>query len=223
MSQEIREQLSALMDGELSRDETRFLMRRVAHDQVAVSSWSSFHLIRQALRRQVIVRMRPGFADAVLARIEDETKLQSRDSRTWLRWASGGAIAASVAVAALVLSGPQDPDISLPGEAVASRAAVQAPAAPAASAAQPAANRSTDFRPPMISPMLDVQPASASTAGFSAQPVPMDPRTQSYLVRHYDATGNNGQPGMLPYVLLIVPTAPQTATVASPGQATEQR
>jgi sigma-E factor negative regulatory protein RseA len=222
MSQEIREQLSALMDGELSRDETRFLMRRVAHDQALVSSWSNFHVARQAMRRQVIVRIRPGFADSILARLEAETPVQTRHSGNWLRWASGGAIAASVAVAALVLSGPQDATTPLSGESVASRAAIQSPVAPVASAAIPAANRTADFRPPMASPVLDVQPASASTAGFSAQPVPMDPRTQSYLVRHYDATGSNGQPGMLPYVLLIVPSAPQAAS-APPKQAAEQR
>ncbi|MEZ5462178.1 sigma-E factor negative regulatory protein [Dokdonella sp.] len=222
MSQEIREQLSALMDGELSGEETRFLMRRIAHDRALVSSWSNFHVARQALRRQVIVRLRPDFADSILARLEDETPVQTRRAGTWLRWASGGAIAASVAVAALVLSGPQDATAPLSGDSVASRAAVPTPVSPAATAAIPASNRIADFRPPMASPVLDVQPASASTAGFSAQPAPIDPRTQSYLVRHYDATGSNGQPGMLPYVLLIVPSAPQAAS-APANQAAEQR
>lgn len=222
MSQEIREQLSAMMDGELSRDETGFLMRRVAHDQELVSRWSSFHVARQALRRQVIVELSPGFADGVMARIEAEVQLEPRQSVPWLRWASGGAIAASVAVAALVLSGPQDPSNNVPGEPMASTVSVPANAGTGTVASVPVSTRNTEFRPPMISPVLDVQPASASTPGFSAQPAPIDPRTQSYLVRHYDATGNNGQPGMLPYVLLIVPSAPQAAAVPQ-EQAAEQR
>lgn len=222
MSQEIREQLSALMDGELSRDETRFVMRRVAHDQNLVACWSNFHLVRHTLRRQVIVGVRADFADGVLARISAGEQPELRRTGSLLRWASGGAIAASVAVAALVLSGPQDATTNAPGQPTTAATSAPAPAIAAASTAAPVATRSADFRPPMISPVLDVQPASASTAGFSAQSTPIDPRTQSYLVRHYDATGNNGQPGMLPYVLLIVPSAPQTAELPT-KQVAEQR
>ena len=43
MSQQIREQISALMDGELSRDETAFLLRRMEHEPALVTSWSRFH------------------------------------------------------------------------------------------------------------------------------------------------------------------------------------
>lgn len=222
MSQEIREQLSALMDGELSAEETRFLMRRLEHDQTLVSGWSSFHLARQALRRQEIVLIGPNFADGVLARMEDSELPVSRRSGSILRWASGGAIAASVAVAALVLSGPQDPTLGPTSDQTALTSSTVLPATPDSSTVAPVVTRSADFRPPMISPVLDVQPASASTAGFSTQPMPIDPRTQSYLVRHYDAAGNNGQSGMLPYVLLIVPSSSQAAAV-QPEKATEQR
>lgn len=222
MSQEIREQLSALMDGELSGDETRFLMRRVGHDHDLVSCWTSFHLVRQTLRRQEIVVLRSDFADGVLARIESGVQPELKRSASWLRWASGGAIAASVAVAALVLSGPQEGTGGQPGNPVASTARISIPAGSETTAAAPVAARVSEFRPPMISPVLDVQPASASTAGFSSQPMPIDPRTQSYLVRHFDATGNNGQPGMLPYVLLIVPSTSQATAVPS-EKATEQR
>ncbi|MGB0134739.1 sigma-E factor negative regulatory protein [Dokdonella sp.] len=222
MSQEIREQLSALMDGELSGEETRFLMRRLAHDQSLVSCWSNFHVARQAMRRQEIVLVRSNFADSVLARIDTEVQPEVRRTGTLLRWASGGAIAASVAVAALVLSGPQDGTGIAPVEQTVSATNLAAPAVSTASAVASPTTRNTDFRPPMISPILDVQPASASTAGFSTQPTPLDPRTQSYLVRHYDAAGSNGQPGMLPYVLLIVPSASQ-ATAVQPEKVTEQR
>lgn len=222
MNQEACEQLSALMDGELSRDETGFLMRRVAHDKNLVACWSNFHLIRQTMRRQVIVELRPNFARSVLAQIEAENQPQSRLSGSWLRWASGGAIAASVAVAALVLSGPQDATNGSTGGSGALTASIPAPPVPAISPTVATATRNAEFLPPMTTPVLDVQPASASTAGFSAQPMPIDPRTQSYLVRHYDATGSNGQPGMLPYVLLIVPSAPQAIAVPV-NQATEQR
>lgn len=223
MSQEIREQLSALMDGELSRDETGFLLRRMGHDQALVACWSGFHLVRQALRRQEIVGMRGDFAAGVMASIETEAQPGQKRSGSLLRWASGGAIAASVAVAALVLSGPRDVADSLPGESMASTATTPAPVLAATAAATPVVARNPEFRPPMISPVLDVQPASASSAGFSTPSTPLDPRTQSYLVRHYDATGINGQPGMLPYVLLIVPATSQTAVAPRKQVANQQR
>ena len=74
----------------------------------------------------------------------------------------------------------------------------------------------------MISPALDVQPASVSTQGFAAPSAPIDPRLQSYLIRHYDAAAGNGQSAMLPYVLLVVPPTQPSARDASEGTV-EQR
>ncbi|MGA9422952.1 MAG: sigma-E factor negative regulatory protein, partial [Rhodanobacteraceae bacterium] len=104
MKQEIREQLSALMDGELARDETRFLIRRVGHDVSLVSCWSRYHTVRQLLRFQQTSLAERTFADRITRALVDETPLRARS--TWLRWASGGAIAASVAVVALMASRP---------------------------------------------------------------------------------------------------------------------
>ncbi|MEO6688925.1 MAG: sigma-E factor negative regulatory protein, partial [Dokdonella sp.] len=52
MNQHIHEQLSALMDGELERDETRFLLKRLATDQELPLRWGRYHLVRQSMRRQ---------------------------------------------------------------------------------------------------------------------------------------------------------------------------
>ena len=203
MSQQIREQLSALMDGELPRDETAFLLRRTAHEPDLGRSWSSYHVCRQVLRRQDVPVLRMDFASSVLASLEGEPLLRTAQGSRWLHWASGGAIAASVAALALVFGGPGGPvdDSSAP-------LAIQSGTTQTAVAD---ASR-TEFRPPMISPALDVQPASASSAGFSAAVTPIDPRLQSYLVRHYDAAGNAGQSAMIPYVLLLVPTQQQAAS-----------
>ena len=77
MSQQIQEQLSAFMDGELGRDETRFLIRRAATDVPLVQRWTRFHVIRQTLRRQEIVALRADFSSVVLARIDAEQMPQS--------------------------------------------------------------------------------------------------------------------------------------------------
>lgn len=204
MSEQAREHLSALMDGELSRDATRFLLRRCDHDAGLLASWSRFQLASQALRRQAHDPA-TGFAEAVWARIEAESVVQRSRTGTWLRWASGGAIAASVAVAALVLSSPAEGP-GTPGAASMAANSVDAPGNRAS------LNSGSEFRPPMLAPPLEVQTAAASTPGF-ANTAPIDPRLQSYLIRHYDATGNGAQPGVMPYVLLVVP--PQQANEAT--------
>ncbi len=216
MSQQIREQLSALMDGELPRDETKFLLRRIEHDRDLAQCWSNFHVLRQALRRQELVVVRGDFAESVLARIELDSAPALPGTGKWLRWASGGAIAASVAVVALLFSGPRGVSEDL-GETP-----LAATPVPASAPVSTVSSAGSEFRPPMISPALDVQPASASTPGFATQSTPIDPRLQSYLIRHYDAAGNAGQAGVMPYVLLIVPSQQQAADGAA-EKAVEQR
>ena len=221
MSQQIREQLSALMDGELPKDETAFLLRRVAHDRALLQQWSSYHVCRQVLRRQDLVALRADFADAIRARIGDEAiQGRGRNGRT-LQWISGGAIAASVAVFALMLSGPRESG----GDVVEQPLAV-VPASTTTSASAPmvsAGIKTGEFRAPLVSPAIDVQPASVSSEGFASPVAPMDPRLQSYLIRHYDAAGNAGQSGLMPYVLLIVPTQQQAAAQSAAQGTPEKR
>ncbi|MGA8276674.1 MAG: sigma-E factor negative regulatory protein [Rhodanobacteraceae bacterium] len=211
MKQEIREQLSALMDGELAHDETRFLLKRVGHDVSLVSCWSRYHTVRQVLRFQQTSLVDSIFADRITRALVDEMPMRARS--TWLRWASGGAIAASVAVVALMVSRPTadlpvDHDVTsaLP----ASGASVNA--APASATATAVA----DFQTPLLVPGVPSSLTSAQGNGDPAEPVSFDPHLQSYLVRHYQATGAAGQqPGFLPYVLLVAPPA-QSATTARP-------
>jgi sigma-E factor negative regulatory protein RseA len=49
------------------------------------------------------------------------------------------------------------------------------------------------------------------------QPIAIDPRMQSYLVRHYQAAGAGGQSGFVPYVLLSTPQR-EAATPAEPAR-----
>ena len=216
MSQQIREQLSTLMDGELARDETLFLMRRLGNDGELAQCWSSYHAVRQVLRRQDLFLLRRDFSEQILARIDAEAAPHVSRGGSWLRWAGGGAIAASVAVVALVFSGARNDTSTLTGAPLA--ASVNSASQPLV----PSAPRPGEFRAPLISPALDVQPASVSTAGFSNPSTAIDPRLQSYLIRHYDAAASNGQSAMMPYVLLVVPPQPQVAREAVEGTS-EQR
>lgn len=211
MNQTIHEQLSALMDGELERDQTRFLLKRMASEHELPQRWARYHLVRQTLRRQEMPSLSVDFAELVMTRIDAEPAARAHTQPVWLRWGAGGAIAASVAIAALVLTQPPSDG---PGRAtlasgnplpraVAPQTATTVAAAPVAatSATPPMA----DFRPPMLAPNLPVETAPVNFGSDLSQSIALDPRMQSYLIRHYQTPGATGQTAFVPYVLLVSP------------------
>jgi sigma-E factor negative regulatory protein RseA len=204
MNQQIREQISALMDGELERDETRFLLKRLSGDDELPSRWSRYHVARLALRRQDIPALSPGFADAVMAKLDaGQPVVHQHAVSSWLRWGAGGAIAASVAVAALVVTRPAGD--SAPGTIPAGiRTTVAQQGAPISVAPVAASSSSyvSDFRPPLLAPNAPVDASPVSFGTDISQPMTIDPRMQSYLIRHYQAAGAVGQSGLVPYVLI---------------------
>lgn len=149
MSDEIREQLSALMDDELPRDQVRFLLRRIDSDVQLAQTWTRYQLAAGVLRRQTVLQpLRADFADALMQRLEAG---QTRIGARLLRWAGGGAIAAAVAVFALVSTRPPagapepallvaavPPAASAPVEAPVKSALPTLPLQPAFDFAQPA-------------------------------------------------------------------------------------
>lgn len=101
MTEVHRENLSASMDGELTRDELRFLLRQLEHDVELRQLWGRYHVARDGLRQQLSPLASADFAERVLGAIEMPVAGSGRRGH-WLRWSAGGAIAASVAVAALM-------------------------------------------------------------------------------------------------------------------------
>ena len=220
MNEQIHEQLSALMDGELERDQARFLLKRAATDSELPQRWSRYHVARQALRRQEVTIV-AGFADGVMARIDLEAG--ARSGGHFLRWGAGGAIAASVAVAALVLTRPTLDNSADP--ALVARSA-PSPVVPASAPQIASGNVSLasghvsprEFRTPLLVPNqpAEAAPASFGTGGFS-QMTPTDPQVQLYLFHPQSTAGMTVQPGFVPYRLLAIPqhvdparTAPAT-------------
>src|SRR5687768_9152621 len=113
-----RLQLSSMMDGELSLDEARFLLRRLRHDEELNGCWERWQLCGDVLRGEAQAPAPAGFAQRVGLAIAAEPQQSaanrdpaSRRSRSSLaRW-GGGALAASVALVALFMArqqGPQD-------------------------------------------------------------------------------------------------------------------
>lgn len=112
-----RQQLSALMDGDLPADEARFLLRRLQHDHELAGCWERWQLCGDVLRGQGHAPAPAGFAERVAQAIAAGSssvttatpQAQAARPRNLLaRW-GGGALAASVALVALFMARQQSP------------------------------------------------------------------------------------------------------------------
>lgn len=108
-----RQQLSAMLDGELAPDEARFMLRRLEHDSDLATCWERWQVCGDILRGRHDALLPAGFSQRVLLAItEAEAGPQlavAQDGNAarrprWGRWGSGAALAASVAVAALFVA-----------------------------------------------------------------------------------------------------------------------
>lgn len=135
LDQRHREQLSALVDGELGADEARFLLRRMEHDPELSGSQERWQLLGDVMRGQASLLAPPGFSAAVASAIAAEPATRAEPRRLvrrtgWRAWGGGAALAASVAAVALFMGGEKLEDAG-PGEALPQVVASQAELAPA--------------------------------------------------------------------------------------------
>ena len=212
MNQDVRENLSSGIYGELSKEELRFLLRRLDHDVSLQQAWAHYHIARDGLRRQLPLMAAPGFAARVMLAIEQESMpaTATRRSSHWLRWSAGGAIAASVAAAALMIGQPTG-DAELRGALATQPTASSALAnsAPASRQAIPAAV------PPWLSgdsAGLLSQQASATLGAPLDANQPVYARrllTDPALHRYRTLNNNDGS-----YLLLLDPS-PKAAPASS--------
>ena len=130
LSLQRRQQLSALVDGELALDQARFLLRRLGHDAELVGRWERWHLVGDVLRGQA-VSVVPGGTEGVASRVAAAVATDRVAPAARTRWQHGlgVALAASVAAVALFVARPVSVDGDLPGVvATAEPAAVSVPA-----------------------------------------------------------------------------------------------
>ena len=196
------EDLSAGIDGELSKEAMRFLLRRLDHDAPLQQAWTRYNLARDGLRRQLPPLASSDFASRVMLAIEQEAAPTGARRNHWLRWSAGGAIAASVAAAALMIGQPTadvERSAAAPSQRASSRAF--ADAAPTSKFAVPAAVPSwlSGNSPGMLS-----QQASATSNAFPGenQPVYGNSRLSAYPLMHRYRTLNNNDGS---YLLLLDP------------------
>ena len=113
MTDQIREQMSALIDGELPGDQVGLLVRRMAREAELKRAFGNYVLAGESLRAPGSVLASPGFAARVSAAIGDgdvaevaAPPMQVRASMGWRRPLAATAVAASAALAAVLLVQP---------------------------------------------------------------------------------------------------------------------
>jgi sigma-E factor negative regulatory protein RseA len=202
MNKESLEHLSALMDGEISRETGMFLTRRMGSDEELSRSWERYHLIRDCMQR-------PGgqLADSEMCRklrerLANEQAAAGQRKRSmpaWLKPVSGLAVAASVALVAIITVGPApSPD------------------------GQPGAN-SADTAPRFNSPNILPNAPASQAASFSTGSTANNRRLDSYLLRHNQLSGAAGRQGFVSFVPIVsTPVQAQPEADTQPPEETEQ-
>ena len=145
-----RQQLSALVDGALSADEARFMLRRLEHDDALAGCHERWQLIGDVLRGQASAPAPLDFADRVRIAVAAEPvplataagSERERERRSgWRRWGGGAALAASVAAVAMFMTREQLPTeapLDPPTTTIIASQATLPPAAPVAPVGPPA-------------------------------------------------------------------------------------
>jgi len=185
------ERISALMDGELERDEARRLLDAIKAREDLQFAWSTFHVIGDAMREG---RHLPAdYAGRLSARLAQEpTILAPRAMQTprWQRYTLP-AFAAAAAVAAVTwvvgeMQGPLVPQAPLAGAGGAGMTAT----APASPAATPTASIASTAVP---SPTIQIQPA-----GFTSRA-----NLNDYLFAHQEYSPSTAIQGVVSYIRAV--------------------
>ena len=173
MKDSLYEQLSALVDDELTGSEHELLFRRIEQDEQVYQRLARYQLISDALQYHLPDRVDPGFSMRMKRLLGAEPALRGYPRLAALvRPVAGVAVAASVAVVAVLSLQATHQDVPAPAESVAGLPAPQG-----------------------YLPVRDVAPGVAAT--------PADRKLDIYLVNHNEYAVSRGMRGMLPYVRLV--------------------
>jgi len=156
MEAHLRQQLSAMMDGELASDEARFLFRRLQHDRELAGCWERWQVCSVVLRGQGEALLPADFSQRVARALADEAAFPAiadgqsvaatgTHSRRWVLWGGGAALAASLALLVVVPRPASGPAPATDAEA--RMAATQIPNQPATPSPRPAASPDTTRSP----------------------------------------------------------------------------
>jgi sigma-E factor negative regulatory protein RseA len=220
MSEQIREQVSAFLDGELPNSETELLLKRLTRDGELRESFGRYSLIGEALRGASCNLVTRGFAARVNLAIDGEpTPAAGQAPRAraphWWRPVAGVAVAASVATVAIVAL--QQRAIA-PSMRTASSVTAQNPNASTIVGQKPAAARSIVVAQTALAQNSGVAHEELSytvPATSSESPPAMAPgRLTNYVFAHSRYSSGLGQRGVLADLLIEDDEAAPAAAAA---------
>ena len=190
-----RQQLSALIDGELDAYQARFLIRRLEHDDSLSGCQERWLIAGDVLRGQLAAVAPVDFAARVAAALPAATApspARRGAVRRW-PWAAGGALAAGMALLA-VIGLPQQPAPQAPAvPEVASAPPVVAPVMPDSVPVVPVVPVPAVVAPRTVAAAPSPRPATAPRAAAVASraaPAPVTVAAQSPTSELLPATGS---------------------------------
>lgn len=188
MSEQNREQISALMDGELENG-APFVLNAIQDNQEFRKTWHRYHLIGESLRGNLPKHIDIHLADRIRSSIQKEPAILAPARNTvrnqLVKPAIGFAIAASVTVAVI---------LGVKQSGVGPASSTPAPTVAAIQSELPGNNQLV-----RVTGEPSIQnPAQNYRATAAAQT-----RLNRYLVNHNEYRSNAGVQGMLPYVRIV--------------------
>lgn len=198
MSKQSQEDLSCLMDGELSDSEARFLIRRLTHDDELKATWARWHQCRDATAG--VPPTAAGLLGKVSSALVDEpavttsTETSTSALGRWFKPLAGLGVAAAVAMVAINLS--NNP--------------LQEPTAP------PTTLLAADETPAFPTNVA----ATAVSSSRIDQPV-ADQRLQEYLMRHKALSPTRRAQGLVDYRWVVVQPVNRTGAATAPSTPVE--
>lgn len=185
MTEQELERLSALVDDELPSNEIGGEVNKLSGSEGAQASWSRYHLIGDAMRREIGPLYDIGLAQAVSKRLEDEPVVLApaalkRSVSARRKTLAGLAVAASVAAVAVVMT----PQLINPEGSETRPATV-------AQQEQPAVNNQTYFV------------AQDGTRWELLKKPAVESRLNAYLVNHQERSAASNIKGIMPYATFV--------------------
>jgi len=216
MTENIREEISALLDDELSQQEMSQILGQLNEQEQLRGTWDRYNLISDVIRGEAGGRASPSLADQVRAQIDAEPAILAapkpvNTAPAWVRPLAGTALAASVAVLA-VMAAPQllTPDAKVSPQVATVKIKMAEPNYAQLASVPSTQNfhlaNSVQYR---VRPVVVAQPAARWPTQYSgtrwknlAKPA-TENRLNKYLVDHSEYATQAPVRGVVPYATFV--------------------
>lgn len=182
MSDTIKQQISSMVDDELSPQEQELLMSRIQRDPALRQQWARYQMIGDVMRRQRVMHENDFIVSQVAQAISGEPSYQVKHKSSFLpsvlKPVLGLAVAASVAMVSIVL-------------------------------VRDMVSQEKGYDAPVMARMDPVPLPSTAYVQVSSRPnmdvirLQQNNRLNQYLVNHSEYASSNRVRGMLPYVRVV--------------------